>query len=105
MELEKHPDLGKTALARFAQKQRQKRQYAKQAREAAKQGARAAEKTAVSAEKLAEKAAGFVKRHLGGVVIALCGVLLLFTVQSSASSLVTLGNGIIGGIGASTYPA
>ena len=104
-ELEKHPDLGKNALARFAQKQRQKRQYAKQAREAAKQGAKAAEKTAVSAEKLAEKVAGFVKRHPGGVVIALACVLLLFTVQSCASSLVTLGNGIIGGIGASTYPA
>ena len=105
VELEKHPDLGKNALARFAQKQRQKRQYAKQAREAAKQGASAAEKTAVSAEKLAEKVAGFVKRHPGGVVIALACVLLLFTVQSCASSLVTLGNGIIGGIGASTYPA
>ena len=105
VELEKHPDLGKNALARFVQKQRQKRQYAKQAREAAKQGARAAEKTAVSAEKLAEKVAGFVKRHPGGVVIALCCVLLLFTIQSCASSLVTIGNGIIGGIGASTYPA
>ena len=105
VELEKHPDLGKNALARFAQKQRQKRQYAKQAREAAKQGASAAEKTAVSAEKLAEKVAGFVKRHPGGVVITLACLLLLFTVQSCASSLVTLGNGIIGGIGASTYPA
>ena len=105
VELEKHPELGKNALARFAQKQRQKRQYAKQAREAAKQGTKAAEKTAVSAEKLAEKVAGFVKRHPGGVVIALCCVLLLFTIQSCASSLVTLGNGIIGGIGASTYPA
>ncbi|WP_302620397.1 C40 family peptidase, partial [uncultured Oscillibacter sp.] len=83
----------------------QKRQYAKQAREAAKQGASAAEKTAVSAEKLAEKVAGFVKRHPGGVVITLACLLLLFTVQSCASSLVTLGNGIIGGIGASTYPA
>ena len=41
----------------------------------------------------------------GGVVIALCCVLLLFTIQSCASSLVTVGNGIIGGIGASTYPA
>ncbi|MBS5550437.1 MAG: NlpC/P60 family protein, partial [Oscillospiraceae bacterium] len=105
VELEKHPELGKNAIARFAQKQRQKRQYAKQAREAAKQGAKAAEKTAVSAEKLAEKAVGFVKRHPGSVVIALCCVLLLFTVQSCASSLVTIGNGIIGGIGASTYPA
>lgn len=105
VELEKHPELGKNAIARFAQKQRQKRQYAKQAREAAKQGAKAAEKTAASAEKLVEKAVGFVKRHPGGVVIALCCVLLLFTVQSCASSLVTIGNGIIGGIGASTYPA
>ena len=105
VELEKHPELGKNAIARFAQKQRQKRQYAKQAREAAKQGAKAAGKTAASAERLAEKAVGFVKRHPVGVVIALCCVLLLFTVQSCASSLVTLGNGIIGGIGASTYPA
>ncbi|WP_300818559.1 C40 family peptidase [uncultured Oscillibacter sp.] len=105
VELEKHPDLGKNALARFAQKQRQKRQYAKQAREAAKQGARAAEKTAVSAEKLAEKAAGFVKRHPGGVVIALACVLLLFTVQSCASSLVSVGNGTVGAVAASTYPA
>ena len=38
-------------------------------------------------------------------MIPLACLLLLFTVQSCASSLVTLGNGIIGGIGASTYPA
>ncbi len=105
VELEKHPDLGKNALARFAQKQRQKRQYAKQAQEAAKQGAKAAGKAASSTEKLAEKAAGFVKRHPGGVVIALACVLLLFTVQSCTSSLVAIGNGIMGGMGASTYPA
>ena len=102
---QEQPETFKSAAARLWHREKLKRQYRKQAREAAKQGARAAEKTAVSAEKLAEKAAGFVKRHPGGVVIALACVLLLFTVQSCASSLVTLGNGIIGGIGASTYPA
>ena len=102
---QEQPEAFKSAAARLWHREKLKRQYRKQAREAAKQGARAAEKTAVSAEKLAEKAAGFVKRHPGGVVIALACVLLLFTVQSCASSLVTLGNGIVGGIGASTYPA
>ena len=105
VELEKHPELGKNALARFAQKQRQKRQYAKQAREAAKQGARAAEKTAVTSEKLAEKAVGAVRRHpVGALLLAAC-VLLLVVMQSCMSSLVSVGNGTVGAVAASTYPA
>ena len=100
-----HPELNKNAVSRIWQKQRLKRQYAKQAREAAKQGAKAAEKTAVTTERLVEKAAGFVRRHPGGCLIALCCVLLVLVLQSCMSSMVTLGNGTIGAVAASTYAA
>ena len=102
---QEHPELKKNAVSRFWQKQRLKRQYAKQAREAAKQGAKAAGKTAVTTEKLAAQAVGFVKRHPGGCLITLCCVLLVLVMQSCMSSMVTLGNGTIGAIAASTYAA
>lgn len=102
---QEHPELNKNAVSRIWQKQKLKRQYAKQAREAAKQGAKATEKTAVTTEKLVEKAAGFVRRHTGGCLIALCCVLLVLVMQSCMSSMVTLGNGTIGAIAASTYAA
>ncbi len=91
------------ALSRHFQKQRIKRQYAKQAREAAKQTAKAAEKTAVTTEKLVAHAVGFVKRHPVGVLLFVCCFLLIVLLQSCMSSLVTVGNGVIGAIGASSY--
>jgi hypothetical protein len=100
-----HPELDKSAFSRYLQKRRLRKQYQKQAKEAAKQGAAAAEKTAVTTEKLATSAVGFVKRHPAGCLIALCGVLLVLVLQSCMSSMVTLGNGTIGAIAASTYAA
>jgi len=100
-----HPELRKNVVSRFWQKRRLKKQYAKQAREAAKQGAKAAGKTAVTTEKLARAAVGFIKRHPTGCLIALACVLLIVLMQSCMSSLVSLGNGVIGGVAASTYPA
>lgn len=100
-----HPELDKNAFSRYLQKRRLRKQYQKQAKEAAKQGAAAAEKTAVTTEKLAANAVGFVKRHPVGCVMALCCVLLLLVLQSCMSSMVTLGNGTIGAIAASTYAA
>ena len=86
-----------------------KKQYAKQARQAAKQtakqGAKAAGKTAAATEKLAERAVAFVKRHPVGALIALACVVLVLSLQSCASSLITLGNAAAGGWGATTYPA
>lgn len=102
---QEHPELNKNAVSRFWQKRRLKKQYAKQAREAAKQGAKAAGKTAVTTEKLAVKAAAFVRRHPAGTLIALVCILLIFTMQSCMSSMLSLGNGLIGAIGASTYAA
>ena len=103
--VEEHPEMRGSALSRYMQKQRLKRQYAKQAREAAKQGAKTAEKTAVATEKLAARTVAFVKRHPVGMLLFLACFLLLVMMQSCMSSLVTLGNGAAGAIGASTYAA
>ena len=102
--VEAHPEMQKGgAVSRYIQKQKIKRQYAKQAREAAKQTAKAAEKTAVTTEKLAARAVAFVKRHPVGVLLFLACFLLLVLMQSCMSSAVTIGNGVVGAIGASTY--
>ena len=104
--VEAHPEMQKGgAVSRYIQKQKIKRQYAKQAREASKQTAKAAEKTAVTTEKLAARAVGFVKRHPVGVLLFLACFLLLVLMQSCMSSAVTIGNGVVGAIGASTYAA
>ena len=103
--VEEHPEMRGSTLSRYMQKQKIKRQYAKQAREAAKQTAKAAEKTAVTMEKLAARAVAFVKRHPVGVLLFLVCFLLLVMMQSCMSSLVTLGNGAAGAIGASNYAA
>ena len=104
--VEAHPEMQKGgAVSRYIQKQKIKRQYAKQAREAAKQTAKAAEKTAVTTEKLAARAVAFVKRHPVGVLLFLACFLLLVLMQSCMSSAVTVGNGVVGAIGAPTYAA
>ena len=104
-QVREHPELKKNILSRFWQKQKQKREYAKRARETAKTGARAAKETAVTAGRIAENTVAFVKRHPVGVVIALCCALLLVSLQSCLSTMVTLGNGTITAVTASTYPS
>ena len=104
--VEAHPEMQKGgAVSRYIQKQKIKRQYAKQAREAAKQTAKAAEKTVVTTEKLVARAVAFVKRHPVGVLLFLACFLLLVLMQSCMSSVLTIGNGVAGAIGASTYAA
>ena len=109
MAAQENPELAKNAVTRYWHKQKLKKQYAKQARQAAKQtakqGAKAAGKTAAATEKLAERAVAFVKRHPVGALIALACVVLVLSLQSCASSLVTLGNAAAGAVGATTYPA
>ena len=105
---QENPELSKNAVTRFWHKQKLKRQYAKQARQAAqtaRQGAKAAGKTAATTEKLTEQAVGFVKRHPAGVIIFLACAVLIFSLQSCASSLAALGNAAAGAVGATTYPA
>ena len=109
MAAQENPELAKNAVTRYWHKQKLKKQYAKQARQAAKQtakqGAKAAGKTAAATEKLAERAVAFVKRHPVGALIALACVVLVLSLQSCASSIITLGNAAAGAVGATTYPA
>ena len=98
--VQEHPELQKNALSRFWQKQRIKKRYQKQAREAAKKGAK---KTAVTMEKIVHAVVGFVKRHPVGVLIALIAFLLIIALQSCMASLTTVGNGLIGAVGGTTY--
>ena len=98
---QEHPEAMKNALSRQWHKHKLKRQYQKQAREAAKQSAKAAGKTAASGGRAVS---GFVRRHPVGVLFLTASVLLLVVMQSCMSSLVTVGNGTVGGVAASTYP-
>lgn len=100
-----HPELKENAASRFFQKQRIKRQYQKQAREAVKQGARATGKATTATAKIARAAAAFVKRHPAGLVIVLIAFLLILVLQSCMASMTTIGNGLIGAVGAGTYPS
>nr|WP_320920893.1 NlpC/P60 family protein [Eisenbergiella porci] len=99
---QEHPEIKDNPAARTWKKHQFRKQYKKKAREAAKQGVKAAGKTTAATGRAV---AGFIKRHPVGVLIALACVLLIFSLQSCASSLVSLGNGMIGAVGASTYPA
>ena len=104
--VEEHPEMQDGgAVSRYLQKQKIKRQYAKQAREAARQTAEAAEGTASVTGKLTEKVSAYIKEHPGGLLLLLAAFLLLVVLQSCMSSLVTVGNGVAGAIGASTYAA
>ena len=104
--VEEHPEMQESgAASRYLQKQKIKRQYAKQAREAARQTAKAAEGTASVTGKVTEKVSAYIKEHPGGLLLLLAAFLLLVVLQSCMSSLVTVGNGVAGAIGASTYAA
>ena len=104
--VEEHPEMQEGgAVSRYLQKQKIKRQYAKQAREAARQTAKTAEGTASVTGKLTEKVSAYIKEHPGGLLLLLAAFLLLVVLQSCMSSLVTVGNGVAGAIGASTYAA
>ena len=104
--VEEHPEMQEGgAVSRYLQKQKIKRQYAKQAREAARQTAKAAEGTASVTGKLTEKVSAYIKEYPGGLLLLLAAFLLLVVLQSCMSSLVTVGNGVAGAIGASTYTA
>ena len=104
--VEEHPEMQEGGtVSRYLQKQKIKRQYAKQAREAARQTAKAAEGTTSVTGKLTEKVSAYIKEHPGGLLLLLAAFLLLVVLQSCMSSLVTVGNGVAGAIGASTYAA
>ena len=94
-----------SAAARLWHRHKLKREYQRKARETARQTAKAAEGTASVTGKLTEKVSAYIKEHPGGLLLLLAAFLLLVVLQSCMSSLVTVGNGVAGAIGASTYAA
>ncbi len=102
--IQDNPQLKKGLLARFLQKQKLKRQYAKAAREAKRAG-QAAKKTAVTTEKIATRVVLFVKRHPVAFGIIALILLIFFMITSMFSSCANMGAGGIGGFAASTYLA
>ena len=98
-----HPEVNKNALSRFFQKRRIKKQYQKQAREAAKQGAKAAQKTATGAGKAIKAVFRFVARNPKVILIAACLFLLIVILQSCMAAVVSIGNGITGAVGGTSY--
>lgn len=96
---QEHPELKSNPISRFWQKRRLKKKYAKQAREAAKHGKNAAKAT----EKVARTIAAFVKRNPKILLIGLVAFLLILIIQSCMASLTTIGNGLIGAVGGTSY--
>ncbi|WP_427910110.1 C40 family peptidase [Pelotomaculum schinkii] len=97
--VQEHPELKSNPVSRFWQKRRLKKQYAKQAREAAKHGKQAVKFT----EKIARTVTAFVKRNPKILLIGLVLFLLIIILQSCVASLATIGNGLIGAIGGTSY--
>ena len=102
---QEHPELNKNALSRYLQKRKIKKQYQKQAREAAKRSAQAAKKTAVTTEKIAGAVWRFVKRNPKVILIFAILFLLIVILQSCMAALTTIGNGLMGAVGGTSYLA
>ena len=100
---QEYPELNKNALSRYLQKRKIKKQYQKQAREAAKQSARAAKKTAVTTEKIAGAVWRFVRSNPKIILIVAILFLLIVILQSCMGALTTIGNGITGAVGGTSY--
>jgi len=100
------PELKSNAVNRYFQKRRLRKQFQKQAQETAKKAAKKTGEKAVSAvEKAGRAVFNFVKRHPTGVLIALLCLLLVFILHSCMGMMMSVGGGMGGAVGASTYPS
>ncbi len=101
-----HPELKQNPVARAFQKKRIQRQYQKQARQAMKQAAQRAGGAAVSiTQKATSAVVGFAARHPAAALAAGLGLMLVILLQSCMGSALTIGNGIMGAAGGSSYLA
>jgi cell wall-associated NlpC family hydrolase len=101
--VQENPALQSNPLSRLWQKRQLKKQYRKQAKEAAKTGAKAAKKTAVTAKNIAGAAWRFVRSNPKVILILACAFLLIVVLQSCIGALTTIGNGLIGAVGGTSY--
>ena len=102
---QEHPELNKNAISRYLQKRKIKKQYQKQAREAAKRSAQAAKKTATTTGKIAGAVWRFVRSNPKVILIFAILFLLIVILQSCMAAITTIGNGITGAVGGTSYLA
>ena len=102
------PELQQSAVRRFLQKQKIKRQYAKEfrkARQAEKQGIAAAKKAKDLFGSAGQAVAAAVKENKGGLIAAGTFALLLFMVLSSLSSCSVMLDGAMSAVLGTSYTA
>ena len=103
---QENPELNKGAVKRYLQKKRLRKQYQKQAKAAARKTAKKTGEQAISATgKTARAVVRFIKRHPTGVLIALLIFLLIVILQSCVGGALTVGNGLMGAVGGTSYLA
>jgi murein DD-endopeptidase MepM/ murein hydrolase activator NlpD len=104
--VQENPELKKNAFKRYLQKNRLKKEYQKKAKQAAKKGAvKAAEKTAVTTEKIAAATFRLAARHPVATLVIILTLLLVVGLQSCMSGAVTIGGGLGGAVGGTSYLA
>ncbi len=97
---QEHPELNKNALSRFYQKRRIKKQYQKVVRKAAKQGTKSAVKTT---EKVAKAIGSFINKNPKVFLLLAAAFLVIVLLQSCMAAVVSIGNGITGAVGGTSY--
>lgn len=97
--VQENPALQSNPLSRLWQKRQLKKQYRKQAKEATK----AAKKTAVTLKNIAGAAWRFVRSNPKIILLAACLFLLIVVLKSCMGALTTIGNGLIGAVGGTSY--
>lgn len=102
---QEHPELKSNPVSRYWQKRRLRKQYAKQTREAAKQGARAAKGAVSTIQRIVSALWTAATSHPVVVLIIICIFILIVALQSCVASMGTIGNGILGAVGGTSYVA
>jgi hypothetical protein len=104
--VQENPALNSNPFNRFFKKRRLRKLYQKQAKEAAKKVAqKTGEKTVSVVGKAGRAVVNFIKRNPAVAVMALMCFLLVFILHSCVGMMATVGGGVGGSVGASTYPS
>lgn len=97
--VQENPGLKSNPLSRLWQKRQLKKQYRKQAKEATK----AAKKATGATKNIAGAVWRFVRSNPKVILILACAFLLIVVLQSCMGALTTIGNGLIGAVGGTSY--
>ena len=98
---QENPELKRTTLSHAMQKHRLKRQYVQKAKESAKQG----QKAAKGAATLTSSVISVIKSNPKLFLILILIFMIILLLQSCVASALTIGNGLFGAVGSTSYLA